>query len=788
MWKELPGNGRKRSAYIRYLKSHKVDMKNHTRGRTTKRRWSSQMVKHFEWWLLHSGPGKSTIKPNDPRAPIINWAKCSSPNDSRFTYICDEFIHKLSALNKPPQPWPERSHDSGATKKMRQRIKTITSILAGGEEFAQQCCSDIFGFSDEQKIMKPWSKRSLTSGATQNLVKKVNKMNSYFAGGDEHVNSMIASIYPPLTVNAFTDTDFDNILGVVKRLFDLVGRPGHIHSNNEKYTKLRMQILDVLLELPSSVKKKAGYKWGENVTSWQARRSAKRRRESSPTFIQPQGRKKMVEKDPDIVSEWSGYLELDKNTSPGRRTVFDGTGIGKKKVAVRSLKRTMDDISRDFVKNRKVSGKAGCKSWCKNNVPRHIKPAIIKSFICPFCKNRILCAKIMNKMLANDRETRMMRNSVEHLNIDVNASRPLNLPDVSVDLREADDPIINDDSWKKIILPVNHEKFQMFIEDLKAYRWHKQNARHTREQDRERRKKHPLDHISAFFDFKKGIDTNVEANQTADQKRNQSILTYFNLTIEYRDNKKQDLQRIYADATSDCADHSAPASIECLKRIFKDSEIENIFNRKRVLEWRFDGCSDNINGEILNWTLLEIPKLFPNIMVIKWSPYVNREGKMISDIHFSRVDIALKNHINDGGGIFNTSDVIEAVNEQIRRDKERRKEDKLPAINWKVFNVKMDEKRPIDVKVCEVYGVQSTFGFTYFADKNELWNHFDASTDHTKGYKVDLSVAVKTKKRTNRNRTLYQKKSKTKYIRPKKLFQQIRQQNKWKKKIALSEN
>ena len=155
MWKELPGNGRKRSAYIRYLKSHKVDMKNHTHGRTTKRRWSSQMVKHFEWWLLHSGPGKSTIKPNDPRAPIINWAKCSSPNDSRFTYICDEFIHKLSALNKPPQPWPERSHDSGATKKMRQRIKTITSILAGGEEFAQQCCSDIFGFSDEQKIMKP---------------------------------------------------------------------------------------------------------------------------------------------------------------------------------------------------------------------------------------------------------------------------------------------------------------------------------------------------------------------------------------------------------------------------------------------------------------------------------------------------------------------------------------------------------------------------------------------------------------------------------------------------------
>ena len=90
--------------------------------------------------------------------------------------------------------------------------------------------------------------------------------------------------------------------------------------------------------------------------------------------------------------------------------------------------------------------------------------------------------------------------------------------------------------------------------------------------------------------------------------------------------------------------------------------------------------------------------------------------------------------------------MIEAVNEQIRRYKERRNEDKLPAINWKVFNVKMDERRPIDVKVCEVYWIQSTFGFTYFAYKNELWNNFDASTDHTKGYKVDLSVAVKTKK------------------------------------------
>ena len=76
-------------------------------------------------------------------------------------------------------------------KKMRH-IKTITSILIGGEEFAQQCCINIFGCSDEQKIMKPWSKRSLTSRSTQNLVKNVYKMNPYFAGGYRHVNSMIS--------------------------------------------------------------------------------------------------------------------------------------------------------------------------------------------------------------------------------------------------------------------------------------------------------------------------------------------------------------------------------------------------------------------------------------------------------------------------------------------------------------------------------------------------------------------------------------------------------------------
>ena len=186
---------------------------------------------------------------------------------------------------------------------------------------------------------------------------------------------------------------------------------------------------------------------------------------------------------------------------------------------------------------------------------------------------------------------------------------------------------------------------------------------------------------------------------------------------------------------------------------------------------------------MLNWTLLKFPKKFPNLEVTKSSPYVNREGKLISDIHFSRVDVAEKNYIKSGKNIFTSDDVITAVNAQIQRDQTRRKRDRLPPINWKIFGITMRTERPATVDVCEVYGIQSTFGFTYLVKDHELWNHFDASRPFREGYKVDLEKAVRSRLRPSRARSLYQKKSKTIYKRPKKLFQQMRQQARWQKKI-----
>ena len=255
------------------------------------------------------------------------------------------------------------------------------------------------------------------------------------------------------------------------------------------------------------------------------------------------------------------------------------------------------------------------------------------------------------------------------------------------------------------------------------------------------------------------------------------------MTIEYRDEKSQKLQRIYADAVSDCADHSGCAAIECIENMMCDNEIKAVFSRKTEVEWRFDSCADNINGEVLNWTLLKVPKKFPNIKVTKFSPYVNREGKLISDIHFSRVEVAEKNHIKSDKGMFTADDMITAVRAQIRRDTARRKKDGLPPIHWKVFGITMAKKRPENVEVCTVDGIQSSFGFTYLVEEHELWNHLDANRHYSTGYRVDLKKAVRTKPRTNRGRNNYQRKSRSTYKRPKKLFQQMRQQNRWQKKI-----
>ena len=97
--------------------------------------------------------------------------------------------------------------------------------------------------------------------------------------------------------------------------------------------------------------------------------------------------------------KWEKFLEKAENTRSGRRNVFDGVGVGKKEVPVRNLKRPMEDVAIAFIEQRRDNTEQSVsKSWLKKNVPRHIKPPVIESFACPFCKGRVFCGKHMNKM------------------------------------------------------------------------------------------------------------------------------------------------------------------------------------------------------------------------------------------------------------------------------------------------------------------------------------------------------------------------------------------------------
>ena len=468
-----PDTSKERSRHKEWLVRNKRDIDQHITGSRMKRMWSSALLRHYKWWKNgREGVEPSLLLPHAvPRLPT-------------YKSTINHFISTMVYL---------RENDNA---------------------------------------LEAWSRRSLNSGSTKFFTKNVKRINSLLAGGDDEVVPMLQHTFPGIGTDDVGIEEMGAISGVIMKLFTLVGKPGFNRPRNEAYTMLKHTVLDILMELPLGVRKNLGYRYGETTTKWQCNQSNKRKSGAIPISPGKQGRHKLIKKKKQISPDWHAFLALDKNTQPGRRNVFDSIGADKQKIAVRNLKRPMDEVALSFITQENAKCKdCASKSWLKGNVPRHIKPAILESFACPFCKARTLCAKIMNKMLFDDGRHRRAI-----------AETSLVLPDIYVSMRDADDPIITDQSWKQVILPENYAKFECFIEDLIAFRWHKVNAKHTRKQDRDRRANHPFHKISVIFDFKKGIDTNVEAVQTADQKRNQSLLSYFNMTLEYRDEAEEEAE------------------------------------------------------------------------------------------------------------------------------------------------------------------------------------------------------------------------------------------------------
>ena len=252
-------------------------------------------------------------------------------------------------------------------------------------------------------VRKVWSERSPTSGNTKQVMKEVRSALEEYAGGKDEVGNLINDIRSGENDHVATITaDYKIACVAIRDILATVSncrKPGSVH--NTEMVVLQNDLSDIIMELPVRIRKNVGVK--KHITRHQVTRSNKRMCGKLAKIPLKQGRRLSVETNPNLSTDWGGYLSLSKNTKPGRRNVFDDTGPNKAKIPIRNIKRPMDDIARDFVKQRATKRESPTsKSWLKEHVPRHIKPPSIESFICPFCKSRKLLAGVMNKMLKTD--------------------------------------------------------------------------------------------------------------------------------------------------------------------------------------------------------------------------------------------------------------------------------------------------------------------------------------------------------------------------------------------------
>ena len=114
----------------------------------------------------------------------------------------------------------------------------------------------------------------------------------------------VGQVFPGIEKCSTLAGEMDAAVGVIKRFFAMVGKPGCTHAHNTAYTTLKNDVLDALMCLPLSVRKKAGYQRGVTVTIRQARQSTKRKNDKVPTPPGKKGRKKKTQKDHTVSPKW----------------------------------------------------------------------------------------------------------------------------------------------------------------------------------------------------------------------------------------------------------------------------------------------------------------------------------------------------------------------------------------------------------------------------------------------------------------------------------------------------
>jgi len=339
--------------------------------------------------------------------------------------------------------------------------------------------------------------------------------------------------------------------------------------------------------------------------------------------------------------------------------------------------------------------------------------------------------------------------------------------------------------WKKVVLPEHYEEFAEKIEDLRAFNWHKNISQRVRAHDRKRRANHSTTLAVFIFDFKMSVYTNESNWETSDEVRNRGQVSYFNCTIEYRNEGDAEMQRIYFDVVSDTSDHSAYATKGMLQFLMKDPRVLNIIKNKTEFEAKFDCCPDNLNCYMAHEILVQWPKVFPDTVQFSWAPYVNRMGKCISDIRFGAVDTALKNW-KMNNGIYSSADVVKAVKTHQEKTAESRKTryKKNPLKPIKVIIEKHNLRKVKSHKfgTLTIPKVQSTFCVSYFRDTDEMINNrFPDVEDRRQGVKLDFKklIGSEMKRKVLGNR--YAKREKDDYKRPAKIVRQMKANDEWDK-------
>ena len=481
----------------------------------------------------------------------------------------------------------------------------------------------------------------------------------------------------------------------IREIATVINDPKHFNTTPE-CESLRRCIIDVITENFSC---KQMTDLGFSLNS--RKESHRRKREELPPT--PPSKKRKSNMTPTKKKKLFNLCSSDDYSKSGRRSVLAPNENGEKeKQDVRHFIKPISRIIKNYspVKRKEVSETVARQTIREFKI---FKKPDRETSVCVHCKKRRAVVKWLNM------------NSLFHYNFDRHKSYSKRYPSKY--------------SWSRFVAKHLHDEFARKLALLKVYDHHLRMHERVLNEQRKRRANHPTDLVTWIFDFKNSIVVGDGPENQASRKRKQSLVSIFNITAEYRDSPDQPLQRIYFIVVSNTQSHDGYSTIDMVKACQRCPEAKPLLKKSRH-EYKSDGASSNINGEVSHHILIDFPNERHHSQV-SFAPYCRNHGKCISDTIFHFIDQWVEIGKN-GRDVLNVPHVVKVIRDNLNEINASKTDDQ-EKMNMVVIKHTTRTKRSNYKKVFKIDGIQSTCCVTWNRDTNTIVNNIFPDVDRTKG-------------------------------------------------------